>query len=181
MAFAGIEKWMGKVEDALLPRRTNDASIRKRGEAALAGHDVVCELSCVCAVTDRPYILQYEQGANGKLRLQKSTKGDATTEQRRGGDSVFRTASWPVESFETPAFSCPWCGSNGVILCGACETLVCKGRTVGKVFHCRGKCGAYGIPEALPSIKGAARRSAPPANAIIKSPASGTGTALVKK
>jgi len=170
MAFSLIRKLLGA------PTVT-ERQQHLRSSASGAGR--LFELSCMCAVTENPYLLQYERGTSGKLRFLKSIKGDAAN-QHSNGSPASRAASWPVDSFEPLTFPCPWCGSNAAVLCGACRKLVCGGRTVGNVFHCGRRCGAYGVPETLPSVSGTARNGADLLSSASKSPELGPGTSLVK-
>jgi hypothetical protein len=175
MKFMGIEKLIGNLAmgTQATPRSTDALGTRApEVNTSLAVATEIFELSCVCAVTDRSYVLQYERTAEGKLRFVKPIKSDAATETFAG--SVSRGPSTiPLDAFETRTFPCPWCGVNSIIACAGCDSLVCGGRVHKKVFHCRASCGNSGMTTPIASLKGETEKSGRPAGAL-REPAGNT-------
>jgi hypothetical protein len=117
----------------------------------------IVTLSCVCAVEDKPYTLRFTRQAGGSFRLLGSVKGHPAKTAAAGEALAGRTVAVtvPIEELEDMPLPCAWCGDNGINLCkGKCDALVCGGRTVGNIFHCRKSCGASWVGMALESVEG---------------------------
>jgi len=152
--------------NSLDKRRTGDLSAtRRRVQSALARlpqpknnqpmqapAPEFITLSCVCGVFDKPYTLRFTRQADGSLRLLDSVKDEPGTKQFAGA-AVAVTVSMSEIGDNVP-LPCAWCDCGGINYCRndsgirGCGALVCGGRTVGDVFHCRKSCGAswVGIP-----------------------------------
>jgi hypothetical protein len=157
--------------NALDKRRTGELSAtRRRVESALARlpqpknnqpmqapAPEIVTLSCVCAVEDKPYTLRFTRQAGGSFRLLGSVMGHPAKTARAGEALAGRTVAVtvPIEELGDMPLPCAWCGDNGINLCkGKCDALVCGGRTVGNIFHCRKSCGASWVGVALESVEG---------------------------
>jgi hypothetical protein len=171
MTFAAIQKFIGSI--GMTTRESNSP----------AAPTELFELSCVCAVTDRAYVLQYERTAGGKLRFVKAVKSDAASENAAG--AVSRSASTiRMDAFEPRTFPCPWCSANSICSCGRCHTLVCNGRLYGRMFNCRASCGNSGTTTPMGSLTGEAGKPTHPA--ALREPAGSAlalrgGTDLAKR
>lgn len=158
MSFKAIQKMLARWEDALLseprsPRAARPPRDVPRREAVAV--ERLFELSCVCAVTDKPYVLQYRWAGKRlvfvkAIKLESSGRGHA----RPSGLAVDQQMA-AVSAFKSFCFPCPWCGSDSINYCGAnCGALVCGGRIRDGVFHCRPSCGASWTGVPLESIEG---------------------------
>lgn len=136
----------GKMDAALARARERDKESRSlspapRGRVPAAGETF--ELSAVCAVHDRPYVLRYIRQASGRLRFVESLKlQPARAKPREALAGGAAGQMLPLSEFESGEFPCPWCGAqdiNGPCDCGA---LVCGGRKRNGLFRCRDSCGA---------------------------------------
>jgi hypothetical protein len=149
MKFTAIQKFIGSI--GMTSRESNSP----------AAPTELFELSCVCAVTDRAYVLQYERTAGGKLRFLKSIKSDAP---KNGAGAVARSASTiRMDAFEPRYFPCPWCNANSICSCGRCRSLVCNGRLYGRMFNCRASCGNSGVTTPMGSLTGETGKTGHPA------------------
>lgn len=156
MAFNLIRRLMGKSRRAAWEYRTASPVTQTEGSG-------VFEIVCVCAVTDRPYVLQYERIQGGKLRFRKAiTEIEQSTSNRGANGAAPNVAEVPVQLFETAECPCAWCGTNGFVLCSTCGELVCGGRSSGDRFQCRRSCGASFETEPMESVPGRNGTQAPP-------------------
>jgi|GEM_PF-5888352 len=158
--------------NALDKRRTDELSAtRRRVETALAklpqpkNNQLMrapapefVTLSCVCGVFDKPYALRFARQADGSLRFVGSVKGEPGAKQFAGA-AVAVTVSMSEIGEDVP-LPCAWCDSGGINYCRndcgvrGCGALVCGGRTVGNVFHCRTSCGASWVGVPLENAQG---------------------------
>jgi hypothetical protein len=149
MKFTAIQKFIGSI------------GMASRENSTHAVNTELFELSCVCAVTDRAYVLQYERTVKGKLRFVKAIKSDAP---ENGAGAVSRSASTiRMDAFEPRTFPCPWCNANSICSCGRCHTLVCNGRLYGRMFNCRASCGNSGVTTPMGSLTGETGKTGHPA------------------
>lgn len=120
------------------------------------------ELHCVCAVTDKPYVLRYRQSRDGKLQLAATEKlnGGMPPRKAAAGSSVSAAKAVPLSAIETLQFTCPWCGDISINRCDQCGGFVCGGRTTGNRFICRPSCGATWIGVPLDTLDMSERREA---------------------
>jgi hypothetical protein len=162
MAFAGIQKFIGRLEMQLLTKPKKTAPITaspRRNESVPALYESLVELHCVCAVTDKAYVLQYRRSANGKLHYLKSEKCDGTIPPGRntGGASASAAQEVTLDAFDALRFPCPWCGDATVNSC-SCGSLVCGGRKRGNLFVCRASCGETWTGVPLKKVETSTRR-----------------------
>jgi hypothetical protein len=116
-----------------------------------------CELSCVCAVHDKPYALRFVRQASGLFRLVESVKvqpvelvmAEGGETGRRSGIEYLR-----LDEFERGSTRCAWCGDRSYHYCrNNCGALVCGGRMRGRTFRCRASCGAEWVGEPLREVE----------------------------
>jgi hypothetical protein len=120
----------------------------------------IFDLSCVCAVHDKPYTLRFERQASGLLRFRESIKGRPSLlpdNARAGGKG------WTLrmQFFEDGATPCAWCGDRSFGHCSRdCGALVCCGRMRGNTFYCRPSCGASWVGVPMREVEGTAGQHA---------------------
>jgi hypothetical protein len=130
-------------------RRKIETAIAESRQRSLALHPGIWELSCVCAVHDKPYTLRFNRRRDGLLHLAASIKGKAAPAISGDNGRAASAASLPLIQFATETTACAWCGDGSFHYCkNDCGALVCCGLIVGKTFRCRASCGAewVGIP-----------------------------------
>ncbi len=181
MAFHGIQKIVGRprlVRRSSPPKAVSIPVAPRAANAVSAIQESVVELHCVCALTNRAYVLQYRRIAGGKLRYLASEKLDGTIPPRKAGTgaSVSAAQEVPMGDIEAIRFPCPWCGDGSINLCRPCGSLVCGGRKRGKEFVCRPSCGATWIGVPLETVEVSTRRTPDPQCSASPAPA---GSALV--
>jgi len=165
MGWKAIERVLGRVEAALTaePKRTSSVlRNRETPERAMAEVNTLFELSCACALADKPYVLQFEWTRAGKLRFLRAIKGEdgAAAGSRRSVASTPPQQFAPVDAFESLDFPCPWCGDVSLVHCSRCGTLVCSRRTRNRLFLCRASCGAVSFTVPVKGLGGQAKTDA---------------------
>jgi hypothetical protein len=100
-----------------------------------------------CTKHDKPFEVRFARQTSGKVRFVESVKlsVDGCDGSPSAGASAVQTI--PMEDFEGPHASCPWCGDPCAFAgpCPGCRTFVCGARwsgVIGDPFHCRDSCGA---------------------------------------
>lgn len=131
-----------------------------------------------CALFDMPYIAHYVRGADGLFRLAGVAKISSAEARPGAGHGSTKTPALPFNWHKIAKDSdperCPWCGAKGLILCHACETVVCEGKTkqrgAKKLFDCRQSCGNVGEVEGFfhesPCTEGPRERKPPQASPL---------------
>lgn len=132
----------------------------------------IFELSCVCAVHDKPYVLRFEKQASGRYRFVESVKPVG----RGVGVSVATLNTIPMDRIEKAFYGCAWCGTGGINHCSNhCGAYVCGGLMQGDTFHCRKSCGASWIGVPLQEISAETRAQCLAAPRMNNQPAQKTG------
>jgi hypothetical protein len=134
----------------------------------------IFELSCVCAVHDKPYVMRFEKQPNGKYRFTESIK--AVGRSGRVGVTVVTLNRIPMGQIEEGFYGCAWCGTGGINHCiGKCNAYVCGGLIKGDTFHCRKSCGASWVGIPLQEISTETRAECLSAPRMNNQPAQSTG------
>jgi hypothetical protein len=118
------------------------------------GKNEIRLIPCRCAVTGRPFTLQFERVSPAHrfqiARIEAGTEGGG---ERRLARSPFARAPerhcYEVADFDWAGCVCPHCRASGTINCESCRETVCGGRrrtlpTGGRAFACHDDCGATG-------------------------------------
>ena len=129
----------------------------------------VVELSCVCAVHDKPYTLRFTRQASGLLRFFESVKVEPARHKTALGGAA-AALSFSLAEFDENSGAlagrgrgtpCAWCGDGSFHHCASyCGALVCGGRMKGERFHCRPSCGASWVGVPLQTVEGTRQQQA---------------------
>ncbi len=158
-----------KDETAVRPAPPEDRKVTFANEMAAyrkaTGKNEMRAIPCRCAVTARPFTLQFERVSPAHrfqiARIEAGTEGGG---ERRLARSPFARApqrrSYDTAKFDWAGCICPHCRASGLINCNGCGETICGGRVRplpngGRAFACHDDCGATGETEPAMQINGA--------------------------
>lgn len=122
-----------------------------RSVAAPPYPGLLVDLPRKCAVHGKPYAARYVRGKDGVFSLGSmiDVTGPLYVRQYAGNHN---TVIVPGSNLEDE--TCPLCGASGrgSVLCNACKSEVCYGRTAGNYFRCHPSCPGEGVLGPLPRV-----------------------------
>jgi hypothetical protein len=123
-------------------------------------------IPCRCAVTARPFTLQFERVSPAhRFQIARVEAGPAESGEGKRHHSPFARVperrSYDIAEFDWAGCVCPHCHASATINCESCGETVCGGRlrtlpTGGRAFACHDGCGATGEIEPATQIQGSA-------------------------
>lgn len=145
------------MSNAMDNARKIEAALELLRQSPLAIQPETFDLSCVCAVEDRPYTLRFTRQESGLFRWTESIKVFGDGKASRAFGQVPASTKLKLEEIEVTPLPCAWCGNRSVHHCKSdCGAFVCGALIQGRTFHCRKSCGATWVGTPLKEVQGSA-------------------------